>query len=848
VVEQPTGTVTLLFTDIEGSTRLLERLGPERYRESLEVHRRLLRDAFERHGGYEVDYEGDAFFVAFARATDAVDAASEAQQALARAEWPEGQSIRVRMGIHTGEPLAAPPKYVGLDVHKAARIMAAGHGGQVLVSAATERLLDRGQPLRDLGEHRLKDLSQAEPLYQLLVPGGFREFPALKTLGNRPNNLPVVATPFVGRVAELGHVRDLLSRSDVRLLTLKGPGGVGKTRLALQAAADCADAFADGAFWVPLAAVRAPGLVAAAVASALGLREERDEPIDETLVHYLAGRSLLLVLDNFEHVVEAATLAASLLSAAPHVKVVVTTRERLRLTGEHVYEVPSMAVDGPTADAEELFVTRARAADAGFDVRDDAPFVEEIVRRLDGLPLAIELAAARVGALPPRALAKRLDDRFALLTSGARDSDPRQQTLLATISWSYDLLTPAEQRLLALLGVFVGGFRLDAAAAVTEWEASDVLAGIASLLDKSLIRRRADPDGEPRYWLLETIREFALARLAETADETDARLRHARWYRDLVQATDNRVRSAELRARLEPDAFNVRAALAAFAAAGAVDDEVRLAAQVAPSDYLRGTASEGRALITTAIAGGTPSDEALGYALDALAWLAHLQGDNAESLAHAEAALAAARRADRPALEAECLLAIGAGSFGLADVPRARASYEAALARATEIGDDVTVAAALVNLSDLLLGVGENEQARVIGAQAATASERVGNDAARAAALSNLACAELALGDIDAAHAHALQALDVIREVEREAVGSAVLVIAAAKHARGDDELAARLLGTADALIESTGCVLGQVEAALRERVAVALRQAFGAERFEGLYSSGQELDERAAI
>jgi predicted ATPase/class 3 adenylate cyclase len=549
VTEQPTGTVTLLFTDIEGSTALLQRLGPHRYGQALELHRRLLREVFDRHGGYEVDCEGDAFFVAFGRAGDAVTSASEAQQALAAAEWPEGLPIRVRMGIHTGEPVATPPKYVGLDVHKAARIMAAGHGGQVLVSESTQRLLDPTVSLRDLGEHRLKDLSRPEPLFQLVVRGLREEFPGLKTLGNRPHNLPVVATPFIGRERELAAVQELLGDEGVRLLTLTGPGGIGKTRLALQAAAELAERFRDGVYWASLASLRDGNLLAATVAQTLGLREEPGEPIGDTLAHYLAGKQILLLLDNLEHLVDdARTVAAQLLRVASGITVLGTSREALRIGGEQLYDVPPLAmpdVDDNAAmrsDAVVLFTARAQAASPGFALTDaNAGAVAEIVRRLDGLPLAIELAAARVRVLPPATLLERLDDRLRLLTTGAHDAEERQRTLRATIEWSYDLLTSEEQTLFQRLGVFVGGCRIDAAEAVCDDSRGelelDLLDGISSLLDKSLLRRRDDPDGQARYWMLATIREFANDRLAADSAGPPTRTAFVDFYERLARET-----------------------------------------------------------------------------------------------------------------------------------------------------------------------------------------------------------------------------------------------------------------------------------------------------------------------
>src|SRR5438105_2075987 len=408
--ELPTGTVTFLFTDIEGSTRLLHELG-DAYADALAEHRRILRDAFTRHGGVEVDTQGDAFFVAFGRATDALAAAGEGQEALSTGP------IRVRMGIHTGEPLATDEGYVGIDVHRAARIAAAGHGGQVLFSQST-RDLCAADSLRDLGEHRLKDLAAPERLYQL----GDRNFPPLKTLYQ--TNLPIPATPFLGRERELEEVLALISRPDVRLLTLSGPGGTGKTRLALQAAAEAAERFPDGIYWAPLASLRDASLVLDVAARALGAADG--------LVERIADKSLLLLFDNFEHLIEAAPELSSVLAACPNAQLIVTSRELLRLPGEQTYPVPPLEPE----DGEELFVARARAAKP--DVRTDEP-VKEICARLENLPLALELAAARVRVLSPDELLQRLSKRLDLLKGGP-GVDPRQQTLRATIEWPRDLL------------------------------------------------------------------------------------------------------------------------------------------------------------------------------------------------------------------------------------------------------------------------------------------------------------------------------------------------------------------------------------------------------------------------
>jgi len=479
----PPGTVTFVFTDIEGSTRLLQELGADDYAAALAEHRRILRDAFERQGGVEVDTQGDAFFFAFPTAPGALAAAREGQLAL---------ELPVRMGVHTGTPLLTEEGYVGADVHRAARIAAAGYGGQVLVSAATAALVD-SDDLHDLGDHRLKDLSAPERIYQL----GESEFPPLKTLYR--TNLPIPATQFLGREHELAEVCELLARGDARLLTLTGAGGSGKTRLALQAAGQVADAYPDGVWWVPLAPLADPADVEPAAARALGG--------GGSLPELVGGRRLLLLLDNFEHVVEAAPDVAAVLTACPHADLLVTSRERLRVQGEHVYPVPVLE----RAESRRLFVARARAAEPNFEPGKQ---LDELCQRLDDLPLALELAAARTSLLSTEQLLERLGDRLDLLRGG-RDAETRQQTLRATLEWSYELLEPEERRLLAALSVFRGGWTLEAA----EWVAGAGLEFMQSLVDKSLVRRWESG----RFGMLETIREFGAEQLSE--DEHDAQLR-----------------------------------------------------------------------------------------------------------------------------------------------------------------------------------------------------------------------------------------------------------------------------------------------------------------------------------
>jgi predicted ATPase len=485
MVEQPAGTVTLVFTDIEGSTRLLRELGEQAFREALAEHRRIVRAAFEGQRGYEVDYEGDAFFYAFPTAGEAVAAVEQAMDGLA------ATPIRLRVGIHTGNPGLDPPKYVGLDVHLAARIMSAGHGGQVLLSAATAALVE--ESMTELGEHRLKDFADPVPLFQLRD----QRFPPLKTISN--TNLPRPASSFIGREREVKEVVALL-RDGARLLTLEGPGGSGKTRLAIEAAGELVGDFKGGVFWVGLAGLRQSSLVLPTIAQTLGARED--------LTGYIEERQMLLLLDNFEQVIDAAPELSELVEACRNLTVLVTSRELLRVRGEVRYKVLPLA----DSDAVTLFCSRAQVG--------EEPTVAELCNRLDNLPLAVELAAARANALSPAQMLERVGERLDLF-QGGRDVEQRQRTLRATIEWSYDLLTQDEQRLFRSLAVFAGGCTLDAA----EQAAAAKLDILQSLVEKSLVRNSND-----RFWMLETIREFGLEQLDSIRSGAEAREQYADYY------------------------------------------------------------------------------------------------------------------------------------------------------------------------------------------------------------------------------------------------------------------------------------------------------------------------------
>ncbi len=653
MADSPGGTVTLLFSDIEGSTRVLRRSG-HAYAGLLAEHRRLMREAFERFGGHVVDSEGDAFFVVFASAADAATAAAEAQLALAEYEWPGEHEIRVRMGLHTGEPQVIDGRYVGLDVHQAARVMAAGHGGQVLVSESTRALLDERIALRDLGSHRLKDFSGAQRLFQLEIDGLPSHFPPLKSL-ERATNLPTPPNAFIGRTRELAEAQALLERPGVRLLTLIGAGGTGKTRLALQLAADVADQFLHGAFFVSLAPVRDWELVAPTIARTLNLRQQPGETVLETLTEYVRDRELLLLLDNVEQLLAAVPVLAGLLSSAPGLCLLVTSRTPLRLQGEYAYRVPQLdvpdlrrpavAAEVAEYDSVRLFVDRAQAAAVDFVVSDEnVEAVAEICVRLDGLPLAIELAAPRVRTLTPPALLRRLDQRLALLTGGAQDLDERQRTLRGTIEWSYDLLLEKEKALFARLGVFVGGCRLEAADAVCDPDGSfgsELLNGLDSLVQKSLLRQRADSDGEPRFWMLETIREFAVELLESSGELDDASARHADWTAVEIDRLDAESRTGDhpaFLARVDDEYANVRQAIAWARQRRDGELLLRLATGLWGFWSSRGYGEEGRRTLEDAL---ELSDRRPARALLGLGTLRLLSGSSEDPRAAAREALAA---------------------------------------------------------------------------------------------------------------------------------------------------------------------------------------------------------------
>ncbi len=674
----PTGTVTFLFTDIEGSTRLLQRLG-ERYGEVLEQHRRLIRSACEEAEGRIFGSEGDALFAVFRSATKAVAAAANSQRALAAQPWPDGEAVKVRMGIHTGEASLIGGDYVGLDLHRAARITAAGHGGQVLLSGSTRALAEQGLPLdveiRDLGERRLKDLSRPERIFQLVIPDLPADFPILRTLDATPNNLPTQLTSFVGRSREVADARRLLAGS--RLLTLTGPGGTGKTRLSLQIGAEEIEAFPDGVFFVPLAAVTDPVLVPSAIAEALGVKEAGRRSALETLLEHLRDRRMLLILDNFEQIVVAAPTVGELLRASPALKTIVTSRAILHVYGEQELPVPPLGLPPieylppperlSQFEAVKLFIERAMAVRPDFAVtNENAPAVAQICARLDGLPLAIELAAARIRLLTPQAILSRLEHRLSLLASGMRDLPARQQTLRGAIDWSHDLLDAPGRRLFARASVFVGGFELEQAETVcgpADELKVDVFDGVAALVDQSLLRRE-DAGEEPRFLMLETIREYASERLSESSEAEAIRYRHASVYLELAERAQPDLLRADQRLwldRLERDNGNLRAALGWAIESDAAETACRIGFALWRFWQIRGHLREGRD------------------------WL--------------ERVLKLPHSADHPRQRAKALEGAGGVAYWQNDFSAAEAYYTEALDLHRQLGERAEIANALYNLS-----------------------------------------------------------------------------------------------------------------------------------------------------
>jgi predicted ATPase/class 3 adenylate cyclase len=869
----PTGTVTFLFSDIEGSTRLLGQLG-ERYPPILETHQRLLRNAFAAGEGREVSTEGDSMFFVFASAPQAVAAAVEAQRALGAHDWPEDGAIRVRIGVHTGEGILGGDNYVGIDLHRAARIMAAGHGGQILLSEATrgvvEQSLAEGVTLKELGEHRLKDLAQSEHLYQVVAEGLQAEFPRPRTL-ERSTNIPPQLTSFVGRRREIEEVKERLR--ETRLLTLTGPGGTGKTRLSIQVASEMLEGFEDGAFFVALAPISDPALVVPTIAKALGLREEAHRPTIETVSEYLEEKQLLLVLDNFEQVLEGAPNVGEMLTESEAFKVLATSREALGLHGEQEYLVPPLGLPDvehlPPLDALSqfeavvLFIDRARSVKPGFSVtNDNAPAIAEICARLDGLPLAIELAAARVKVLTPQAILKRLGQSLALLACGARDLPSRQQTLRGAIDWSYDLLDEQERTFFARLSVFVRGFTLHAAEAVCNPGSDlsfDTLDGVASLTNKSLLRQMDTGEGESRFFMLETIREYASERLAESPDANETGTRHAGFFLALAERAEPELLGSE-QARwldsLEEEHDNLRASLEWAGESGNVETALLLAGALWRFWQIRGHLREGGMRLNKVLAlpATTEHPAAMAKALEAAGGVFYWMADWEKASRYYSECLGLRRNLEDRAGLAEALYNL---SFIYSippppqrDVERGRKLLEEAVQLYREIGDERGEAKVLWAIAGTHEVSNDWQSSLDYSDQALELFRKVDDRFGAGWALHSVGLAALGLADLERGRSALTEALDLFAAAG-DLTGIALVVndLSLLEMLDNDNERATKLRGAALKIERlSGGGLVTNYDAYLPWKIEQTLRAALTDAGYEMLLAEGDSMSVDEAV
>jgi predicted ATPase len=793
VAVQPSGTVTFVFTDVEGSTTLLDGLGPEAYREALAEHRSVLREVFSAHSGYEVDEAGDGLFYAFGSASEAVGAVGQATALLAE------RPVHVRIGVHTGEALLDPPKYVGADVHKAARIMSAAHGGQVVLSAATHELVV-GDML-DLGRHRLKDFPEPVSLYQL----GLERFPPLRTISN--TNLPVALSSFMGREREVAEVASLVREKAARLVTLSGPGGTGKTRLALEAAGELVGEFGAGVYWIGLAAIRDPALVSASIAQTLNARQELAEHIGE--------KDLLLVLDNLEQVIDSAVELTALLRACPKLCMLVTSRELLRVDGEVVYPVPALA----EPEAVALFCSRARV---GSD--ED---VAELCSRLDNLPLALELAAARVSVLTPSQILERISRRLDLFRAG-RGADPRQQTLRATIEWSFELLTDDEKLLFARFGVFRGGCKLEAAEEVVEAD----LDTLQSLVDKNLLRHSGE-----RFWMLQTIREYARELLEQGGERELVRRRHAEHYIGLAEAAyaERSDLGPAWSQRLDEEHDNLRSALDFLREVDSVA-YLQLAGALGWFWAKRPPYAEASRRLEDALGARAEDGRLTARALHFFAVLESYSGSYAAAERHLRLAIEM-----WGALRDECELLGARNELGMVlyrggDSLQALEMYEQNLELARSLGMQSVIATSLLGVCQLLLATGQFERAEPL-------AEELQDD-------HYLADCAMHRRDYTVAARHYLRALEPwIRDGDVVSQTFQVLGFAMALAGLGRDEDALRLEGAIDATWEELGvAVRPRVVETWRERDLGGARARLGEPRASAVLEEGRTMRWDAAV
>jgi predicted ATPase/class 3 adenylate cyclase len=820
----PSGTVTFVFTDIAGSTRLLLDLGEEGYARTLAEHRELVRTAFARHAGIEVDSQGDAFFFVFRTPQRALGAASEGLIA------STGSGIQVRIGIHTGTPLLTSEGYVGKDVHRASRIADAGHGGQILVSATTATLVEAdGFELLDLGKHRLKDLARPERLFQL----GSGAFPPIRSMS--PSNLPAPATPFLGRRAELERTKEILADRSVRVVTLTGPGGIGKTRLALQAARESSERFPAGRWWVPLGPLSDPKLVLSALAAALAADEPRGAPAPSDPIARLGSGSALVVLDSAEHLLPSlADELAPVIGAAEEATFLVTSRAPLHLQSEFEYPVPAMGDD----DATSFFLSRARAA--GIELEPSAA-LSRLCERLDHLPLAMQLMAAQLKVFSVEQLTDRLSE--ALDVGGQHDMDPRHRTLRAAIEWSHSLLSPEEQQAFRRISVFPGSATAEALKEITGTDL-DTLFG---LLDASLLRRR-DDTSEPRFWMLETIREFARERLEEADEVQPVRTRHAGFYRAIASRAGRDLDGGteDWLGVLDAEVENMRATLSWFLGQEDFEAAQDVAGSIGRYWIERGSLAEMRSWLERSLSGGPRHGPAFAGAINRMSSAVYLQGEYELARTTAEEALTAARVVGDPMRIQYALTNLGNALEAMDLLDAAWPIEEEVLRICRELRAEHPrlLTLALINISYSALIRGWYEDAVGFSEEAISVARELGDPWGEGVARCNLAEASLRLGRIDHAADHVMDAIATALVLsDRLLQADCLVVLAGVEVERGDHTSAARMLGTSEALRRALQYEAQPAERALREDTLSKIRSVTGEDALTHAWSEGADMD-----
>ena len=906
----PTGTITFLLTDIEGSTELWEQY-LEVMRTALIRHDAIFDAAVDGHSGVHVRPrgEGDSRFAVFQDAVNAAVAAVEIQENMASENWEMPSPLRVRIGLHTGAADLRMGDYYGSAVNRSARLRGLGYGGQTLVSLTTKELvqdsLPKGVSLEDLGFHSLKGLSRSENVFQLIIPGLPHEFPALKSLENLPNNLPSQTTEFIGRDEEVEEIVEILCKRSVRLLTLTGPGGTGKTRLSQESAASMLDSFPDGVYFIPLAPISDPELVPTTIARAIGVREGGGLPPLENLKSYLKDKQLLLLLDNFEQVMDATTIVSELLVAAPNIKLMVTSRIPLQVRGEQELPVSPLDVPGKDMAFDEIeriecvkmFVILAQAASPRFEInKENSAAIAEICRRLDGLPLAIEIAAARSRMLSPQAMLKRLDESLKLLTGGPRDLPARQQTLRGAIDWSYDLLEPDDRRLFARLGIFVGGFTLEAAEAVCNPKDDlDVFTGIETLLNNSLLKLANPGQDEPRFELLQTMREYALEQLIDMGELEEFRQLHAGYFNqksDEIMWQLYSTNSVEYLRVLETEQDNFRAALHwSLESPDRIGVGIQIAYHIFWFWYRYGHFHEGRdwcerllsrtddmgrhplramVLATIGMMAMWEGDlnvavdyslesleiwrvleepEGMGFSLLTVGVVLLNQGQDDRARPYLEESIEVFGGIGATWIEGTALVHLGNAALGQGDIEAALDYLEKGEKIARQVGDPWQIAFAVNNRGEVARVLGEYDKAHryyIETEQYYLQADAKGDQARLVHTLAYIAQHE---GDLETAEAKFRESLESFLELgNKRGIAECLAGLAGLAAERGEYQWAVPLLAASEALLTSFGAAWWPADRVEFERSLEILRIAIEPGEFEDLWNQGVKFSLEEAV